>query len=380
MLTWTEIALLATLLLFVYPFAIYPALLLLLVRSKPRAAEPSGDVESLPSAVLIICALNEQKMIRQKIENSLALDYPAGKLRIVAVSDGSSDATAAIARESVPQGIELIEREQRRGKVANLNEVIAQRTEDVIVLSDANVIYDRHALLFLMENLRDPAVGCVSGKVALIDTTKSLQASEQSYYSLEWTLQEKASAIHSMAGADGAMYAFRRKLFRPCPPDTLIEDFVLPLAIVRQGYRAVFEPRATAWESGVTGLHEEFRRKTRIAAGAAQALLRGNGWPLGAPLSFWFVFVSHKLLRWFSPWTGLAMLLLAALSLPSLFGAIVCAGFGAVLLAALLRWAGVPHRLLDAPFYFLFGQAALLLGLCKGIAGRQSVLWAKVDR
>src|SRR5262249_6483013 len=157
----------------------------------------------------------------------------------------------------------------------------------------------------LIGRLEDPTVGCVSGKVILTETTDDLKQSEGNYYSMEWSLQERASQWYSMVGADGAMHAVRRVLFRPSPNDTLIEDRVMRVGGVGQGYRLVFEPKAVAWESGVTSIQEEFRRKTRIAAGAAQGLLRGNALPIGAPARFWFIFLSHKLLRWLSPFIGL---------------------------------------------------------------------------
>jgi len=374
-----ESALILALLLFAYPFVLYPLLLGWLA---PRRKDEEPDLQALtyPTVAFVICALNEEKIIRQKIENALAMEYPEGKLRIVLVSDGSADATAAIAREYAGPRLELVDRPQRRGKVANLNDVVMRLTEEVVAFSDANVIYEPDALLKLIARLQDSTVGCVSGKVILTGTTEDLRQSEASYYSLEWTLQERASRWYSMVGADGAMYALRRKLFRPCPNDTVIEDLVIPVTIARQGYRIVFEPKAVAWERGVTSIPEEYRRKTRIAAGAAQGLLRGNALPLGAPARFWFIFVSHKLLRWLSPLTGLLVLGLA-LAAPRYIQEIVLGGFAALSLLALIRWAtGWSIVFLDAPFYFLFGQVAMLWGLIKGAAGKQSVMWAKLDR
>jgi len=382
-----ETGLILALLLFAYPFVFYPVLLGWLARGRQKGVEKSLDAaEKSPCATnttvaFVICALNEEKIIRQKIENALAMRYPEDKLRIVLVSDGSTDATAAIAREYAGPRLELIERKQRRGKVANLNEVVMARTEQVVAFSDANVLYEPDALSKLIARLEDPTIGCVSGKVILTETTEDLQKSEASYYSLEWTLQDRASRFYSMVGADGAMYALRRELFRPCPNDTVIEDLVIPVGVVRQGYRVVFEPGAVAWERGVTSLPEEFKRKTRIAAGAAQGVLRGNALPLGAPARFWFVFVSHKLLRWFSPLVGLLALGLALSAPRRLFPEMVLAGFAVLSLLALVRWAtGWKAMLLDAPFYFLFGQVAMLWGLIKGAAGKQSVMWSKLDR
>ncbi len=375
---WSRVVLVAALLLYLYPFLLYPLLLKLLVEAAPLDESPPEG--AWPSVALIICALNEQKMIGDKIENSLALDYPPGKLKVVVVSDGSTDRTVEIARSYVPS-IELIEHETRRGKVANLNDVIPAREEEIIALSDANVLYDPAALRHLISRFRDARVGGVSGRVILVETTGPIQVGEENYYSLEWGLQIAESRIHSMVGVDGAMYALRRELFTPCPDDTIIEDFVIAMGVVRRGWRFVFEPRALAWESGVSSLREEFRRKVRIAAGSVQALVRGNGWPRSAPLGFWFLFLSHKLLRWFSPLVAAVVLCAAVMALPWWPARVVLAGAGALALAAAARWLlKVRFRLLDAAFYFLFGQLAMGWGLLKGFTGTQSVLWAKADR
>jgi hypothetical protein len=145
--------------------------------------------------------------------------------------------------------------------------------------------------------------------------------------------------------------------------------------------RIVFEPTAMAWEDGALSVREEFRRKVRIAAGAGQALIRGGAWPRGAPLRFWFIFVSHKLLRWLTPVTGCCAIVVALLDPASiisqgvLFGALAMAGI--TVLRMLTKWR---HPLLDGPFYFLLGQVAMAFGLGKSLTGAQSVLWAKPNR
>ena len=376
-----EACLLFSILLFSYPFAVYPAVLLWLMPQRRRSDDPAPVTSDCPAAALVVCALNEARVIRERIENCLALDYPREKLRIIVVSDGSTDATASIVREYTGRGVELIERLERRGKIANLNEVIADLTEEIVVLSDANVLWHAQALRRLIARFADPSVGCVSGRVYLKDTAEPLASSEANYYDLEWRLQEKASALYSMAGADGAMYALRRELFRPCPNDTLIDDYIIATAVVRQGKRVVFEPQAIGWENGPGTLTEEFHRRVRIAAGAAQALLRGNGWPSRCPPSFWLVFLSHKFLRWVAPLSGLLCLVLAAVTWDRPFSRIVLGGFAVLavlgLVRMLTRWT---NPFLDAPFYFLFGQVAAAFGLIRGVTGSQSVLWKKADR
>lgn len=378
----SQAALLGLLVVFVYPYVIYPLLMRWLpVGRKSQTSQDGETAERLPVA-LVICALNEERVIRDKLENCLQLDYPPDRLRIVLVNDGSTDRTAAMIEEYVPRGIELVSQPERRGKLANLRDVIPSRPEPIIVLSDANVMYDPQAISRLVSRFADPQVGCVSGKVIITDSTAAIRDSEESYYSIEWLLQEKASAIWSMVGADGAMYAFRRELF-VCPPaGTLIEDLAIPMAIVNQGYRAVMEPGALGWEAGPSSVQEEFRRKVRIAAGAAQALLWRTGVPGGkAPASFWFIWLSHKLLRWLSPLVAACAILLAACTPRERLSQVVLAGTALLVGLAGIRWiTGLSWMPLNAAYYFVFGQIAVLWGFLKGLAGKQSVLWAKVNR
>lgn len=373
-------ALLALLiLLFAWPLVLFPALMRWLVKPEPPPPPPAdGD---LPPMTLIVCALNEERVIRAKMENCLKLDYPSGMLSIVVINDGSQDSTAAIVREYAGRGIQLIDHPRRRGKVTNLNEAAPAAATPLVAFSDANVLYEPKALRHLAARFRDPRTGGATGRVALVNTSEELRQAEQSYYSIEWAIHAASTRIHSVVGCDGAMYVLRRELFRVFPADTLIEDFVQALAIARQGSRMVFVPEAVAWEEGPRSLGEEYRRKVRIAAGAAQALLRGNGWPAGAPLRFWWLWLSHKFLRWLAPVTALAALALAAIN-PArpLSQTVLIAGAVVVLAAAVRALTGWRHPLVNAPFYLLFGLAAGLAGLITGAAGRQSVLWSKAGR
>ena len=234
----------------------------------------------------------------------------------------------------------------------------------------------------LVRRFQDPSIGCVSGKVILTDSAPALDGPTGNYYSIEWSLQKHSSQVYSMVGADGAMYAIRRELFQPCPSDTLIEDFVIPMNVIRAGKRVVYEPNAVGWEQGPSTRKEEFRRKVRIAAGCAQGLMRGSVWPpLDAPLRFWFVFLSHKLLRWFSPVFGAAVLLFALLAIHQTGSLVVLTCFGAISSLALVQLlTGWGNPVVSAPFYFLFGQVALGWGLLKGLVGQQTVLWTKENR
>lgn len=362
-----------------WPLVLFPAGMKLWGRKGKPA--PAGSDDDLPPVTLIICAYNEERVIGAKMENCLKLEYPSGQLSVVVVNDGSSDGTADVVRRYIGRGIRLIDRPVRRGKVANLNEITPTAETPLVAFSDANVMYDPAAIRKLAAHFRDPEVGGATGRVILHDSPEPVRAAEAGYYSLEWAVHAGSSAIHSTAGCDGAMYMLRRELFLECPPDTLIEDFVQALAVVRQGRRMVFEPEALGWERGPQSLSEEYRRKVRIAAGAAQALMRGNGWPAGAPASFWLTWASHKLLRWLAPVTTLAALALAAATTGNVLSQTTLAGSGLLAsLAALRILTGWRHPALEAPFYLLFGLAAGFEGLVRGASGGQEVLWNKPSR
>jgi cellulose synthase/poly-beta-1,6-N-acetylglucosamine synthase-like glycosyltransferase len=374
----TDLILPVLLLLFAWPLLLFPALMKLW--PVPRSSAPPPTDDELPPLTLIVCALNEERVIRAKLENCLALDYPPDKLTVVVIDDGSTDGTAAAVRAYEPRGIRLVSQPARRGKAANLNEAAPAAATPIVAFSDANVMYRADALRRLMGAFRDPCVGGATGRVVLAGSAEEFRAAEEQYYSLEWTIHAASTHIWSMAGCDGAMYALRRELFRPVPEDTLIEDFVHALAVVRQGWRMVFVPEAAGWEQGPQSLSEEWRRKVRIAAGAAQCLLRGNGWPVGAPWRFWPVWISHKLLRWLAPFTGLAAILTTAAAPARPLSQFTLAAAAALLLAALGRAAGGRHPVFNAPFYLLFGLAAGFTGMLKGAAGRQTVRWNKANR
>jgi len=375
-----DILVLGLVLAFCAPYVLYPLTLWLIVRDGIEESA-AGRENELPGVALVICALNEEGVIGEKILNSLALEYPAGKLRIYVISDGSTDRTVRICRQYAGRGVVVVERKRRRGKAWNLNELVPGLDEEVVVLSDANVLYRADAVKQLVARFEDATVGCVSGRVVLGGTVEALRRPEAAYYSLEWFLQERESRLYSMVSADGAMYAIRRELFVPYPTDTILDDFATPLGVIKSGRRVVFAPSAVGWEKGPASLREEFDRKVRIAGGAAQALVRGWGWPVGAPARCWFVFVSHKLLRWISPWTGALAIGAAGLAWPSLLSVAVLGGgllFGAGATVRLLVRRSYPA--LDAMFYFLMGQVAMAVGSVSGLSGGQSVMWKKANR
>ena len=364
-----------------YVYAGYP----LILAAMALRAKPTGSDENyLPSVSLIIAAYNEEKVLREKLENCLALDYPPDRLEIVVASDGSTDATNAIVEAYADRGIILRKVVPRGGKTRALNTVIPKTRGEILVLSDANTMYRPDAIRKLVRHFVDPAVGAVSGDVRLVDAAKSHAHSEGLYYRYERWLQGLESQVGSIIGADGGMYAVARSHFRPPPDGIVLDDFVISMTVARLGFRVLYDPEAIATEQGTLTAREEFFRKVRIIAGGIQALRLRVGLPSLRQPILMLGYLSHKLLRWLVP----CLLLLSFLSSAALaresfyalafsmqllfYGTALIYGFN-ILGCRKLRLSGIPY-------YFSLVNGAALVGIWRGLTGTQGVTWQRTTR
>ncbi|MFM8583018.1 MAG: glycosyltransferase family 2 protein, partial [Planctomycetaceae bacterium] len=226
----------------------YPLLMRCLARAFGRTARPLPPLSDseLPSVSLVISAFNEEVVLDDKLRNALEIDYPRDLLEIVVASDGSRDRTVEIAQSFVPLGIRLLAYPENRGKATTLTEAVATVRGDVLLLCDANVMFRPDALRLLVERLRDPAVGAVTGDVRLDSGQADFGEGESLYYRIERGLQLDESALGSIIGVDGGMYVLRRELFPGIPATTLNDDFLLSMRVLRAGFRVLYEPRAVA--------------------------------------------------------------------------------------------------------------------------------------
>lgn len=284
--------------LFLYAYFGYPLLLMLLgaVRRQPAAKEANLEV----SVSMVIAAYNEAKVIAQKIENSLALDYPRGLLEIIVVSDCSTDGTDEIVRRYESQGVRLIRQQQRRGKTEALNAGVAAAHGEIVVFSDADAMYEPQALRMLVSRFADERVGVVSGQLRYRAPQGKPPGSQESlYWRYEEAVKRLESRLHSLLGANGSIYAIRRALFEPIRTRRpIVDDFTIPFDILVKGWQAVLEPRAVSWETTVPSLGAEYRRKVRIMARAISTMLRALWRTLYPPKPrIAWQLISHKLLR-----------------------------------------------------------------------------------
>lgn len=362
-----------------YIYLGFPLLIALLGRSRRR--DIAIPEEILPQVTLLISAYNESREIAAKVENSLSLQYPPGRLEIVVISDCSDDGTDEIVQQYASRGVKLLRQSQRFGKSAGLNVGVAQAAGEILIFSDANAIYDRNALLRLVEHFADPRVGYVVGNARYVErasATASAQ-SESLYWRYETWLKQRESAFQSVVGGDGAIYAIRRELFAPLQP-TDINDFVNPLQIIDRGYVGVFEPAAICYEEAAATFHQEFRRKVRIISRSLNALRRVPG-ALNPLRNFrhWFLLVSHKVLRWLAP-IFLLLALASALLLWAVpfyrLAALLQIGFyGLALIGRVWEGGRGKWKILQLPFYFCVVNAASLLGCLKCLHGDLSGTW-----
>ena len=377
-----KIALLISLFAVAYHYVLYPLLVIVLSWYRPRPVH-AADLATWPKLTFLIAAYNEERVIADKLRNTLELDY-AGALEILVVSDGSSDRTPAIVAEFANRGVLSLHQPERRGKTAALNRGAAQASGEIIVFSDANNEFNKQALRELVRHFGDPAVGGVCGAKCI----KSAGERESSlgdglYWLYESVIKNAEGRIGSITNADGEIFAIRKSLYRPLNERIINDDTQITFDIVSQGYRVLYEPAACSYEYASISIVDDFHVKVRMVAGGFQSLFMN--WRLFLPPRSWFAwaFLSHKLLRWLAPG------FLIVLFLASLW---INAGPYRLLLLAQLVFYGVAFYgylrirrgplplLVYVPFYFCAMNLAALFGLFRFIGGQQSTQWRKAQR
>ena len=297
---WSALALLA------YVYFGYPMLAWFVQRLRPR---PVARAPIEPRVTVVVVAHNEENRIGRRIENLLASDYPRDRLSIIVGSDGSTDDTAYRVSQYDDQGVRLRAFRRRRGKAAVLNDLIALADGEIVVLADARQRFERDAIRALVANFADPQVGAVSGELLLRKRRGTSPGSEGAgfYWKYEKFIRMSESSTGSTVGATGAIYAIRRELFEPIPADTILDDVLIPMRIVKQGYRVVVESGARAHDLIAMNPREDFIRKARTIAGTFQLFGR-YPWMLSPFRSrVWFKALSHKALRLAIPVLHLAL-------------------------------------------------------------------------
>ncbi|MGQ9817833.1 MAG: glycosyltransferase family 2 protein [bacterium] len=338
-----------------------------------------------PKVSLIIPVYNEEKIIEEKIKNSLSLVYPKDKLEIIVASDGSTDNTKMIVKKYITDGVKFFDF-PRGGKLATLNRVLHHTSGEILVFTDANAMFIEDALHKLIRHFADESIGVVTGVERMQRETHSIiDLSESAYWNYETKLKEWEGKIYSTVGANGPIYAIRRELFPVIPSHlNLCDDMAISLSAVQKNKRIILEPEAIAFEKASLTLQEEWRRKKRIATRAWQALFYHKNLliPFKSPIALPLLF--HKVLRW------LTLLLLIILLITNFFvkgvfyNVFLILQIGFYILSSIsfiLLWYNIRLPIIFSFFgYFLLTNLAQLIGLYNAVFKKGSPMWQPIQR
>lgn len=372
---WTALLLLG------YVYAGYPLIALLRASFRPR---PRIRAPIEPSVSIVVVAHNEADRIRARIENLIALDYPRDRVEIVIASDGSTDDTVESARRFEQAGVTVRPFSRRRGKTAVLNSVVPNLRGDIVLFADARQRFDPGTLRALIENFADPTVGAVSGELVLTAAAGTAAAGHGTafYWRYEKFIRATEGRSDSTVGATGAVYAIRRALFERIPDDTILDDVLIPLRIVRRNFRVLFEPGARAYDCAFATARQEFVRRARTSAGTFQLFVR-EPW-LFHPWKnrLWFQTVSHKALRLVLPLLHAALLVATcALSREPMYRWALAAQvtfYAAALVGYRQRQARRRSLLFSVPCAVCLHSWVTIIGFIRFVTNRQQVTWERV--
>jgi cellulose synthase/poly-beta-1,6-N-acetylglucosamine synthase-like glycosyltransferase len=378
--------------LIVYTYLMYPVLLFLaytssqvvrdwqyLTSRRDRRASPRGG-EGLPRVSFLISAYNEEACLPGKLENLRQLAYPADKLEVIIVSDGSTDRTNEILRAAEGPNFKVLILPERGGKANALNLAVAAARHEILVFSDAATLFAPDAMQNLVRHFVDPSVGVVCGALQFEGTEESKQT-DGVYWSYESMLRLMEARLGATLTASGAIYALRRAGYQPLPPGSVLEDFLIPMNARKQGYRVLYDPEAVGTEFAASTVGGEFTRRVRLAVGSFRALGELVRVPLGGFTML--AFVSHKLLRWTVPFLLIGMLVSNTwLVNRSYYGFALAGQLLFYLWAALgyfLRNRMKRVRFALVGYFLLAMNLAFLVGFFRYLRGRQEVTWQRVS-
>src|ERR1700675_4800153 len=390
-----------------YSYLGYPAWLWLRSRWSPRpvrrssgesssrsSGRRSGQRSAAPAVTAVMVVRNEEAVIAHKLENLLTLEYPGAKVVVVVVPEGSSPRTPAILADYVRDSglpsedrtgtgtrVRTLVKPESQGKAAGLNDAITLATGEVLLFTDARQHIEPSALRLLIENFADPDVGAASGELMLGDPASGETGKGMGlYWRIEKKIRELESASGSVVGATGAIYCARRTLLDASllPENTILDDVLLPMQIVRKGSRVIFDARARAWDSPDLGEGREFSRKVRTLSGNYQ-LLQLAPWLLSSQNAIRFEFITHKLSRLAVPFALLA-LLIASMFLPQPFYRAALGAQLAFYALSLAALAGVKigplSRIADPARTFVLLNSAAMVAFINFVTGRKAI-WVR---
>jgi cellulose synthase/poly-beta-1,6-N-acetylglucosamine synthase-like glycosyltransferase len=361
-----------------YAYVGYPLLLVLAGRWRSREVRRA---DWTPGVSFIITAYNEERDLAAKLENTLALDYPAEGLEVIVASDCSNDRTDEIARSFAPRGVILHRQPERLGKTAAQNAAVERARGEILLFSDATTLYRPDVLRVIVRNFADPTVGCAAGRLIYVDPEQStVGRGARSYWDYEVFLKERESRVCSLIGVSGCLYAVRRSAYVPLYHEAC-SDFLIATKMVEQGLRAVYEPAAVCTEETNSRAHKEMRMRVRVITQTYTDLWRHrsmmNPWRSG----FYAVqLLSHKVMRYLVPVFLLGVLAASAVLAPrsAFFLAVLAAQlvcYAAAAAGYLLERGGRKAGPLAFPLYFVLANLAALIAFYQFARGERYARW-----
>ncbi len=361
-----------------YIFVGYPLLIFVLSRCRPLRTLKQTNHHPVS---IVIVGYNEAERLAKKLVSVLSSDDSHLIREVLVASDGSTDRTADVVTGVGDSRVKLLAFSERRGKPSVLNEVIPQCSSEIVVLTDARQELDRRAIVELAAHFADPTVGAVSGELVFKadgDTTTTSQGIGV-YWRYEKFIRKHEGRFRSVLGVTGALYALRKSLFRPIPPQAILDDVVIPMQAVTGGRRCLFEPLAIAYDLPSTSTSKESIRKRRTIAGAAQLIVNQPSWLLPWRNPIWFEYVSHKVARLLSPLLlVLAFVANGMLASHPIYGTLLSLHV-AFYLSALAGWAfqraGRRSPCFGAQLVFVSLNATTVVALWDALHGRFQATW-----
>ncbi len=373
-----------------YAFVGYGFILYLLLKVKTWFSKKSSAAEGIyePEVTLFVAAYNEVEYIEDKVKNTLAIDYPKDKLKIVFVTDGSDDGTPELLKKF--QEVEVFHEAPRSGKIGAINRGMSFVRSPIVIFSDANAMLNRGVVKEMIKHYKDPKVGCVAGEKRIIkkELDNATGAGEGIYWKYESALKKMDADLNTTIGAAGELFSIRTNLFEVVEKDTILDDFIISMRIAAKGFKIAYEPEAYASEAASATIGEEMKRKVRICAGGWQSVVRLS--KLLNPFRYGllsFQYISHRVLRW----TVIPLFLLALVPL-NIFLMQNIGGIYTILLVlqlafyafAVLGWylekKSLRSKVLFVPYYFSIMNIAAFKGFFRYAKGNQSVLWERANR
>ncbi|WMJ73329.1 glycosyltransferase family 2 protein [Cytophagaceae bacterium ABcell3] len=378
-----------------YAYAGYGVVLYLMVKAKKLFQRNTWlhkiDAGHEPEVTFVVPSYNEADIIEEKVENCLSFNYPKEKLKVVFITDGSTDETPELVKKYEDKGVKLLHENKRGGKSAAENRAMKYVDTPIVIFSDANTILPADAVKNIVRHYADPKVGAVSGEKRILskDKDNASGAGEGIYWKYESALKKLDSDLNTIVGAAGELFSFRKELFTELEEDTVLDDFMLSMRIASKGYKVVYDPEAYAMETASASVKEELKRKIRICAGGWQSMSRLTSAlnPMkDAMLSFQYI--SHRVLRWSV--VPLLLFLIFPINIylfvasNELLYQVLFYGQCTFYIMAMMGWylknREISSKLLFVPFYFFIMNYAVFMGFFRFISKKQAAAWERAQR